>query len=534
MWHAGFNAIRGRDHTIHAAATGYVKYYRDPSLHPDKQYIGVAFNREDKLPYPKLEPRRRKLGMVAHVRKKSAGPKPKVSDSGIPNRVMRKAGLFNIEALERRLWNADKRAELKLAAEADARAARKGLKGIRPEAASPVFGGKGVSKTSTTTSTTIAVSQPVDITSPDVTNPDAFAAAATSNAPVHADTPKPSTKSPSAAAKVSAATSSAASITFQKTKPASGRAKTTTLITKSGRRITIPTPVIKPPRDQSTGRAERAKPVTAAEYLQKSWLERRGTKVLLLNPRTYAYAESNSAIGRLSARNMYTAPWKLGGRKSRMRSRRKRWVGQLEKKAADRALVRTEREKERVAAEKKRAEKLAKQRARGRKAEDKTAAAALEVAAASQAAEAVEAAAAVEEARPAEAAILVDSATELVEAAGLPVGGAEPVDGAVAVEAPANEPLAETKEATRPAKTQNVAQPLEHQASARSSEAREMEPPIETQDAVQSIETTEVKMRVESQEIAQPIVAEESSQPAEAEEVAKPVEAKESDEPSKP
>ena len=69
MWHPGENALKGRDHTIHAAVEGYVKYYRDPQLHPTRQYIGVAFNRDDTLPYPKDAPRRRKLGMVAVTRK---------------------------------------------------------------------------------------------------------------------------------------------------------------------------------------------------------------------------------------------------------------------------------------------------------------------------------------------------------------------------------------------------------------------------------------------------------------------------------
>src|SRR5687768_12904031 len=43
LWWPGENCIMGRDHTIHAMATGYVKYYRDPARHPDRKYIGVVF-----------------------------------------------------------------------------------------------------------------------------------------------------------------------------------------------------------------------------------------------------------------------------------------------------------------------------------------------------------------------------------------------------------------------------------------------------------------------------------------------------------
>lgn len=55
----------GRDHTIVARQPGYVRYYRDPARHPDRKYIGIVFNSEDKLPYPPNAPRRRKLGLIA-------------------------------------------------------------------------------------------------------------------------------------------------------------------------------------------------------------------------------------------------------------------------------------------------------------------------------------------------------------------------------------------------------------------------------------------------------------------------------------
>jgi hypothetical protein len=90
IWHAGENTILGRDHTIHAAVAGYVKYYRDPARHPTRQYIGVVFNRDDKLPYPANAPRVRRLGMVAVQRKTEDTAPPTLSASGIPFQVVRK------------------------------------------------------------------------------------------------------------------------------------------------------------------------------------------------------------------------------------------------------------------------------------------------------------------------------------------------------------------------------------------------------------------------------------------------------------
>ena len=89
IWHPGENTIMGRDHTIHAAVAGYVKYYRDPHRHPDRKYIGVAFNREDKLPYPPGTPRRRKLGLVAVPRRTEEPVQETMSPSGIPLAVTR-------------------------------------------------------------------------------------------------------------------------------------------------------------------------------------------------------------------------------------------------------------------------------------------------------------------------------------------------------------------------------------------------------------------------------------------------------------
>ncbi|SPN98954.1 related to 60s ribosomal protein L2 (mitochondrial) [Cephalotrichum gorgonifer] len=87
-WWPGENCIMGRDFTIHSMATGYVKYYRDPSLSPDRKYIGVVFNKEDTLPYPKHAERKRRLGMTATVVREAARA-PEVSGSGIPSVVRR-------------------------------------------------------------------------------------------------------------------------------------------------------------------------------------------------------------------------------------------------------------------------------------------------------------------------------------------------------------------------------------------------------------------------------------------------------------
>ncbi|KAL0259002.1 54S ribosomal protein L2 mitochondrial [Diplodia seriata] len=65
LWFPGENCDMGRDHTIHATAAGYVKYYRDPAKHPKRRYIGVVFERTQTLPSPPHAARRRRLGMLA-------------------------------------------------------------------------------------------------------------------------------------------------------------------------------------------------------------------------------------------------------------------------------------------------------------------------------------------------------------------------------------------------------------------------------------------------------------------------------------
>ena len=78
----------GRDHTIHSAVAGYVKYYRDPKRHPDRQYIGVVFDRDDSLPYPPGNPRKRKLSLLAVTRNLTNEQPEAMSPSGIPRWVV--------------------------------------------------------------------------------------------------------------------------------------------------------------------------------------------------------------------------------------------------------------------------------------------------------------------------------------------------------------------------------------------------------------------------------------------------------------
>ena len=275
MWHPGENALKGRDHTIHAAVEGYVKYYRDPQLHPTRQYIGVAFNRNDSLPYPKDAPRRRKLGMVA-VTRKVHEKKDAISASGIPRRIVRQAGIFDIEALEQRAWSRAKARELEEARKAAASAAASGA--------------------------TAAA--------------DAAAAAGETE-------PTPITGAKEGMAEPGAA---------------KGKKRT---------------------------RSQQRRLIHPLTFIQKRWLERRRTRTLHLNPRSYSYTETNAAIGRLASRTMYTPPWKLGGRKARFRARRARREERIKQIAANRELVKAEKEKERIAEEAKRARMLAKQRAKG-------------------------------------------------------------------------------------------------------------------------------------------------------------------------
>ncbi|KAH0565870.1 hypothetical protein GP486_000727 [Trichoglossum hirsutum] len=67
LWFPGENCGMGRDHTIYAKEAGYVKYYLDPEKHPKRKYIGVVYERDQKLPLPRNSARRRRLSLVATV-----------------------------------------------------------------------------------------------------------------------------------------------------------------------------------------------------------------------------------------------------------------------------------------------------------------------------------------------------------------------------------------------------------------------------------------------------------------------------------
>ncbi|KAJ5775539.1 uncharacterized protein N7511_000550 [Penicillium nucicola] len=65
LWFPGENCAMGRDHTIYATQAGYVQYYLDPLKHSERRFIGVVFNKDEKLPHPRNAPSRRKLNMVS-------------------------------------------------------------------------------------------------------------------------------------------------------------------------------------------------------------------------------------------------------------------------------------------------------------------------------------------------------------------------------------------------------------------------------------------------------------------------------------
>ena len=83
LWYPGANVGMGRDHTLFALETGYVKFYRNPRLHPKRKYIGVTFERDETLPKDPTAPRRRRLGMVAVPRPSPTGEDDAGSGFGI-------------------------------------------------------------------------------------------------------------------------------------------------------------------------------------------------------------------------------------------------------------------------------------------------------------------------------------------------------------------------------------------------------------------------------------------------------------------
>jgi ribosomal protein L27 len=80
-WFPGENCAMGRDHTIYATQAGYVRYYLDPERHPERRYIGIVFDKEAKLPYPRNAPSRRKLNMVGVTRAEPTDVQPDLTAS---------------------------------------------------------------------------------------------------------------------------------------------------------------------------------------------------------------------------------------------------------------------------------------------------------------------------------------------------------------------------------------------------------------------------------------------------------------------
>lgn len=75
----------GRDHTIYATQSGYVRYYLDPLKHPKRKFIGVVFDKEGQLPTPRDAPTVRKLNKVlAPRREDDCAPAPATVTAGEP------------------------------------------------------------------------------------------------------------------------------------------------------------------------------------------------------------------------------------------------------------------------------------------------------------------------------------------------------------------------------------------------------------------------------------------------------------------
>lgn len=130
IWHAGENTILGRDHTIHSAIAGYVKYYRDPARDPRRQYIGVTFERNDKLPYSPQAVRERRVGLTAVPIKQHAA-RPTFSTSGIPTKVIRRPGVIEAAA-----EGVDAAAEAETASQVKAKADKEAVEAAEAAAAS--------------------------------------------------------------------------------------------------------------------------------------------------------------------------------------------------------------------------------------------------------------------------------------------------------------------------------------------------------------------------------------------------------------
>lgn len=62
-FYPGENVTIGKDHTLVANEVGYVRFYRDP-FHPKRKFIGLAIDKDARLPTPHFAPRPRRLGYV--------------------------------------------------------------------------------------------------------------------------------------------------------------------------------------------------------------------------------------------------------------------------------------------------------------------------------------------------------------------------------------------------------------------------------------------------------------------------------------
>ncbi|CAG8582711.1 10399_t:CDS:10 [Diversispora eburnea] len=59
----GENVYMGKDFTIHAEVPGWVQFYDHPTRH-NKRCVGVVLHKDDKLPYPKTQPRKRLFDLI--------------------------------------------------------------------------------------------------------------------------------------------------------------------------------------------------------------------------------------------------------------------------------------------------------------------------------------------------------------------------------------------------------------------------------------------------------------------------------------
>ncbi|KAG9304345.1 hypothetical protein G9A89_019907 [Geosiphon pyriformis] len=64
-FHPGEHVGCGRDFTLFALEPGYVRFYHNPPETGDKRhYIGIVFDKNNKLPRAKTDPRFRRFGLI--------------------------------------------------------------------------------------------------------------------------------------------------------------------------------------------------------------------------------------------------------------------------------------------------------------------------------------------------------------------------------------------------------------------------------------------------------------------------------------